>query len=372
MILSAIGIFMVVDSHTFIAFDLFGNVIPYNSFFMPMFVFISGYFNKVDSSTRLLPYTWKKIRTLIFPYIGISVAVLGLQWVLNLIKLGESVPPPQGFFMYVLENVVTTGVPFMMVLPMWFVISLFSVLLVYAVLKKFLFRIWKSYIMLPVFIALHLFAVYAGMYADRDALNPLLLPFKIMFFLPFLELGIIYREHLEKKHTGLSGGYKIGIMALLLLFNMARTMYLPQPYDVAFDSIDDLSGFTSPFIVTPMISSLVGILFWLTLVDLIGKPVQESRFVNFMSCNTFWIMGFHIAFFNVLNCILLLISENVVTLRYFDAEYFRESEWYYWEISPYFKIAYVIFGILGPLGVKWVFDKIIIAVSKALPSKKAA
>ena len=45
MVLSAIGIFMVVDHHTFTAVNLLGDFIPYNSFFMPMFVFISGYFN---------------------------------------------------------------------------------------------------------------------------------------------------------------------------------------------------------------------------------------------------------------------------------------------------------------------------------------
>ena len=58
---------MVVDHHTFTAFKVFGNVIPYNSFFMPMFVFVSGYFNKVDSSTNLRTYLIKKIKSLIIP-----------------------------------------------------------------------------------------------------------------------------------------------------------------------------------------------------------------------------------------------------------------------------------------------------------------
>ena len=89
MLLSTIGIFMVVDSHTFTAFNLFGDYIPYNSFFMPMFVFISGYFNKVDSSTKLSTYLWKKIKTLLLPYLGISVAVFGMQWLIDFYKLGE-------------------------------------------------------------------------------------------------------------------------------------------------------------------------------------------------------------------------------------------------------------------------------------------
>lgn len=364
MVLSAIGIFMVVDHHTFTAFNIFGDFIPYNSFFMPMFVFISGYFNKVDKTTKLGAYTLKKLKTLLLPYFGISIAVLGIQWLLDLIKTGEMPSYPGGYIGYMLENVITVGTPYAMVTPMWFVITLFATLMFYAVIKKLLskLRIWNSFVMLAIFTCAHLYVVYQAQHME-DLVYPgdtnfFLLPLKILFFLPFLELGIVYRDYLEKGHTAMPGGAKIGLMFGLLLLNMVRTICLPMPYDVAFDNIDDLSGFTSPYIVTPLVSSLVGILFWLTFVELVGKPVYESRFVNFMSCNTFWIMGLHIAFFNIFNLILLLINDNITELLYFDAEYFRETEWYYWEISPGIKIAYVLIGILGPLGCKWVFDRI--------------
>ena len=67
-------------------------------------------------------------------------------------------------------------------------------------------------------------------------------------------------------------------------------------------------------------------------------------------------MGLHIAFFNVFNCILMLICKVVAPLPYFGVETFRETEWYFWEISPNVKLAYVLIGILGPLGVKWIYD----------------
>ena len=359
MLLSAIGIFMVVDHHTFTAINIFGDYIPYNSFFMPMFVFISGYFNKVDSDTKLLPYTWKKIRSLLIPYAGISCTVFIFQQLINWFKTGEPDELPSGYLMYMLERVVTTGSPYALVTPMWFVISLFAVLMIYAVLKKLLskIKIWNSFVMLGIFIVLHLLSIYLVRNNDPDSFYWYLLPLKVIFFLPFLELGVIYRKYLEKKHTALSGGLKIGILFSMLFLNMIRTLYLPNAYDLAFDSIDEMAGFTSPYIVTPLLSSIVGILFWLTVVDLIGKPAYESRFVNFMSCNTFWIMGFHIMFYNVLNCILMVIN-RFVELPYFDIEYFRESEWYMWEIGPNFKLAYLIIGILGPLGIKWIFDRI--------------
>ena len=370
MVLSALGIFMVVDSHTWVCFNLFGDFIPYNSFFMPMFVFISGYFNKVDASTKLMPYIWKKIKTLLIPYIGISLSVFGMQYLINWYKFGERIPTPPGYWKYALEQAVTVGPAVSLATPMWFVITLFALLVGYAILKKVLYRIWNSYVMIVLFTALHLFAVYVGIYADRDYLPPYLLPFKCLFFLPFIEMGILYREKLEKPHDSLSGGYKIALLFGLLVINLARTMYLPNTYDVAFDNIGELSGFTSPYIVTPMISSIVGILFWLTLVDLLGKAVYESRFVNYMSCNTFWIMGFHVAFFNILNCILMTIDKYILSIPYFSLEYFQASEWYRWEIVYGFKLVYLLIGILGPLGIKWIYDKILSLVSRTIRREK--
>ena len=359
MILSAIGIFMVVDSHTFTCFNILGNFMPYNSFFMPMFVFISGYFNKVDSSTKLWPYFIKKVRSLLVPYTGISLAVFGIQQLINWIKLGDEMTPvPQGYFAYVLDRVVTVGSFGAIAEATWFVISLFVTLMVYAILKKLLHGIWNSYVMLALFTAAHIFVVYLAKNTDPQYLTYLLVPLKCLFLMPFLEMGVIYRDHIEKKHESLPAGFKIGLMFALLVVNAVRTLYLPNAYDLAFDRINDLSGFYSPYYVTPLISSIVGILFWLTFVDLIAKPVGESRFVNYMSCNTFWIMGFHILFFNIVNCILMLISRHIAALPCFDIESFMGSEWYFWEIGDNAKILYVLAGVLGPLLFKWIFDKI--------------
>ncbi|MBR5180209.1 MAG: acyltransferase [Lachnospiraceae bacterium] len=364
MILSAIGIFMVVDHHTFTAFNLFGDVIPYNSFFMPMFVFISGYFNKVNNSTNLWTYFIKKVKTLLIPYIGLSLTVFTLQQLINYIKLGNEVAAlPSGYLGFIFKRILSVGTFGVIVEPMWFVIALFATLMIYAVLKKYLYKIWNSYIMLVLFCCLHIFVIYLAKNVDMEPIEYLLVPLKCLFFFPFLEMGIIYREHLEKKHIGLSGGSKLALMFILLVINVIRTCYLPSAYDVAFDSIDELAGFTSPYYVTPLVSSIVGILFWLTFTDLIEKAVSESRFVNFMSCNTFWIMGLHILFYNVLNCILMGISNCIAEIPYFDVEAFKGTEWYFWGISSNIKILYVLVGILGPLAVKWIYDRIYATVT---------
>ena len=223
MLLSALGIFMVVDSHTFTAFNFFGDILPYNSFFMPMFIFISGYFNKVDSSTNLLKYLLKKVKTLLVPYVGIALAALGIQQLINLYKLGDEMTPlPPGYLSYMLERTVTVGSPFALVTPMWFVISLFAALMVYAVLKKFLYKFWNSIVMFVIFCGLNMLTVYLAKNIDPEAIRPFLVPLKVMFFLPFLEMGVIYRNHIEKKHEALPGG--------ATLSSPLPTMWLPVPW----------------------------------------------------------------------------------------------------------------------------------------------
>ncbi|WP_274271520.1 hypothetical protein [Roseburia hominis] len=60
MILSAFGIVMLLDAHTWTTVNIFANIIEYNSFFMPLFVFISGYFFSEGSLENMPGLVMKK------------------------------------------------------------------------------------------------------------------------------------------------------------------------------------------------------------------------------------------------------------------------------------------------------------------------
>lgn len=62
MILSAIGIIQVVMCHLAPDVKLTGYIFPYTSFFMPMFVFISGYFYSVKKKNIYLKLYGKNLR----------------------------------------------------------------------------------------------------------------------------------------------------------------------------------------------------------------------------------------------------------------------------------------------------------------------
>ena len=72
MILSALGILFVVDCHSGNGIRFFASVFPYDSFFMPMFMFISGYFFKekhIATVVDLLQYIKGKFLKLLVPYL---------------------------------------------------------------------------------------------------------------------------------------------------------------------------------------------------------------------------------------------------------------------------------------------------------------
>ena len=353
MILSAIGIIMVVDSHTWGAFGLFSNYFPFNSFFMPMFVFISGYFNKVDKKTNLWKYTKRKFMTLLLPYLVVSVLAIITEWLILCFKTEAMQPFYLDYKLKALTNVFTSGEISTIALPMWFAPMLFAVQIVYALMKKFLSDHWNSKIALIPFIAFNILVVWFA--KSHEVADYLLLPFKVLFFLPFMEMGVLYREKLEAK---LKKTNHLLIMSILLMINTIRIFFMPNEYDIAFDSMATLTGFTSPYAVTPLISGIVGMLFWIELVDLIGSPFYNSKIVNSISENTFYIMSFHVIFFNLLNCILFSVNK-FITIPQFDVETFQDSNWYRWEYISQFKYVYFLVGLLGPVGLIKLYERFI-------------
>jgi hypothetical protein len=171
---------------------------------------------------------------------------------------------------------------------MWFVPSLLLVTLVYAVLRKAFGKKWNSIAAVIVFCLLNIAAVWsAKTYGDTQIYFLLLLPMKCIFFLPFMEFGVLYREKIEPGMANLSRGGNIILLFALMLLNVIRMMCLPDPQDIVLNSLYNFGGFTSPFVITPLISSVIGILFWVTVADIIGNAFKDNRVVNWIPCFLF-------------------------------------------------------------------------------------
>lgn len=356
MVLSVIGIIMVVDLHCDIALNFLNTFIPYESFFMPLFIFISGYFNKVDDKTDLGAYIKKKGKNLLLPFVIIGFVMFWLEWAINSYKCGVLQPITQETLVVPVLNVFTVGYTGLLASPMWFVTSLLLVTVVYAVLKK-LFRKWNSFVAFSVFALLNIAVVWiVKVYGDNTVIFLLLQPLKCIFFLPFMELGVLYRERLEAVQARLRNGGNIILLIVLIVINVLRIMVYPKDIDLC--SMYNLGGLTGPCPVTPLISSVIGILFWVMVADILEKAFFNNRIVNYISENTFFIMGFHLLFINLINCVLMFINNHISVVPGFDVNAFRTLSYYIWDKYPQFKIVYFIVGMAGPLLLKCAFDKI--------------
>ncbi len=351
MVLSAIGIIMVVDAHSWTSLNLFASHIPYNSFFMPMFVFISGYFNKVGSETDLRSYIVKKIRKLLLPYLAFSLSLMVVEQLINLILRGGI---KYDFHEDVLRSLVgiIIGIPYSIASPLWFVYSLFLVQITYAVIKKLLCRHWNSYVMFTIFCLFNMGSVYIVKTFEPGILWAILL--KCLFFISFIELGIIFREKIEPALSSLKKGWNVVLLLALLIINSLRITFLSDPYFLTFPA-QYLDEFPSPYVITPLISSFIGILFWVTVAETIGEAFRDNKAVNYMSENTYWIMGLHVLFFDILNCILLFINNFIYPLPDFS---YSEISWsYFWYPVEQFRILYLAFGLTGPLLIRFLFGR---------------
>ncbi len=355
MLLSAIGIIMVVDAHSGTSLALFTEYLPYNSFFMPMFVFIAGYFNKIDENSKIWEYFKKKARRLLLPYFLISIVVWGGEVLINCLRFGELLLPTIQEIGMAFLRAVVTGNMVWLADPMWFVPALFLTEIIYAIVKKILMsiKLWNDILVLAILGIANVLAVCMGKNNLATPGNALLL--KVCFFIPFLQLGILYRKKGEKLLKCVNPWV---LIAVLMLVNMVRMMYLPDPDNISFINLMVLGGFTSPYYWTPLVSSVIGILFWLTIVDMIGPALYEDRLINYISNNTFWIMGWHLAMLNLLNCILMIIHEKLHPIVGFDIDLFRANWWYRWEEYPFFHLAYYMVGVLGSLLTKMLYDSI--------------
>lgn len=347
MILSAIGILFVVDAHAWSPLGILIDYFPYNSFFMPMFCFISGYFFKSSSLDSPLKTIARKAKTLLFPYFLWNLfytCFVSLLRNLGAIAYGKPLSIYSLFLQPFLDasaNELTT--------PAWFVPALFLVIVIYIGFRKVFNKLWNHLIATLLFISIGTFCVYLSRKGYYH--NLFLLPaLKTGFLIQFYQLGNFYHESIEKHLKKIPS---VVILVSTLLINALLT-YLSQG-QLYFNSLSTMSGFLTDFYFLPLITSVTGILFWLTVSDILSLSLGESKLVNYVSNNTYTVMMHHMLFFNVYNLILYTYNKYFGIISGFDANAFRSTGSYRYEPSPVMRIFYVVFGFFGPLITKYLY-----------------
>ena len=349
MILSAIGIIMVVDAHSWTILSLVTQFFPYNSFFMPMFMFVSGYFfNYIRVKENPIKYVVHKVKSLLLPYFGWMLFYGVLTTILRIFT-----PIDYGYELTLFNLFVRpwiSGNVFDINNPTWFIPVLFLVSICYVLLRLVFGKYWNNWIAAVVLRGFGGVAVYLSIQGYN--VGGILTILKTTFFLQFYQLGVLYRERIESAFAT-NGWQSFGICITAILINVVCLF--------RYKSIDfggsELTGFHSDNYFLPLITSLTGISFWLVISKLLVPVLKYNRICNYISNHTFGIMTHHVAFMAAFNWFLAGLAKFVV-IENLDIQQIKSWSWYRYEPIQQFRILYFLVGIVGAIAVCWGVDKI--------------
>lgn len=354
MILSALGILFVVDCHTGNGIGLFTAVFPYDSFFMPMFMFVSGYFFKekhIETFLGTLTYIKNKFVKLMIPYLlwAIFYGVIVLTAKKYNIVFWSDLT-----FAKLFKSVLTGGTTFNVNGAAWFVPVLFCVITAYAVLRKIFGKIWNDF---AAFIILAFVGATAIYLSKQEGFinNHNLLILKTAFFIQFYQFGIFFKKYIEK-HFDKINGLTVCISAIII-----NVLLLAIYGNITFIKCASMSGFVTDNYFLPLITSVTGIFFWLKISKLLEPVLGNNKVINYISDNTFFIMIHHLFFANVFSAVLYCGKRfGISLLADFSTTQFRYNPWYIYAPTPWIKVAYFLFSITVTLIACKIFDATIV------------
>ena len=198
LILQTIGIILVVVGHVG-GIGLFSDWFPISSFHMPLFVFISGYFYKKEYDNCVGKFILKKAKRLLIPYFMWNMFYGIIMNIANL-KLHMNVWVGKLDFEFLFLEPWRTGHQFSINVAAWFVLSLFLVEVVTVLFRKAI-----SYIKLDneyiIFCAILIAGLIGVFYANRGYNTGWYLTLvRMLFLLPFYQLGFLYKSKFSLPH----------------------------------------------------------------------------------------------------------------------------------------------------------------------------
>lgn len=336
-ILYFIGIFLVVANHLGGgSIDLLYNWFPAYSFHLPLFMFCSGYLIFKNIDDKPLIYIKKNIRKLLVP-LYIWNIIYGL-FVIFLHKKGFTFGESFNIF-NIFVKPIYNGHQFIFTLATWFIFPL----LILKIFNFFIMRTLKNNktLYIPYFL-LSILIGCLGVHLSMKGYNTgvYLLINKVLIFLPFFVLGMLYNRILER-YDNLPNIYYfliLFVINLIIIYIFGGTREYVICWCNNFDNVYRI------FIV-----GTIGILFWLRISRIITPILSKSNLVMKISRNTYDIVIHHIMGCFVLNYIYYLLSSFV--FKDFDILQFRSNATYLYLPKGInnFLILYVSMGFGFPL-----------------------
>ena len=347
-ILSALGIFMIVAGHVGYNIATVGDLFPYYSFHVALFMFISGYFYREKEEEHPLLYLKKKAKRLLVPYFIWNLIYGLLAWGLRTFggfSLGEGISLRTLFLEPFLN-----GYQFLYNYAAWFVPVLFVVegmnLVMRLLLKKL--HLCCEWLILAGSLLVGMLVVWLAIGGHVWGLYKT--PGRILFLYPCFQMGQFYYRKLEQKDTLGNLPY----FGILLTIQMILTLCCNG---LAYSTVW-CTGFANGPVI-PYVTVVTGIAFWLRVAKIMTPVLEKSRAVLYLGKNTYAVMLHHVMAFMLVKVALAVVAAHTSYLADFDWEQFRGNIDYFYLLkgAEPFKMVYLAAGIVLPLllqkGIDW-------------------
>ena len=335
---------MVVASHCDRALNLLNDIFPYTSFFMPMFMFISGYFFKDENVCNIKLYLKKKFFKLLVYYFVWNLIYGITTWVLY--KVGLCSQPKALGVETLFYKPFIDGQQYGFSASLWFIPTLFTVEVTFLIIRKLQLKCKyvkiADYISFIILVGINIFSVYI---AKKGIKNEILIPIlKLTFFMAFFQIRKMYKEYWEQKECNIPTLIVFGITIIVNIVMIIKYK------NINFPSLYNMKDFTyvTPFV--PVIVAITGIWFWLRISKILEKSLGENKCINRISDHTKDIMAHHIFLIYLVNLVLYFLRDSI-GLNGFNAEKFIAANgWYrYYPGIIQFELIYIFIGIYGSL-----------------------
>lgn len=314
--MEALGILMVIDDHTGTQIGFMSGLFPYNSFYMPMFVFVSGYFYREQPISKNIGH---KARHLMLPYLLWGIIGNLIAWIMMRTGFSNWYTPLS------LKNIIrsltiTSLSP--LTEPSWFVVMLFWVAILYNILH-ILLKInekWKDYMFLMFNVIIGFWLLYLCMNGYENNLY-LLFFIRTIWYMQFYHAGVMFHRYWER------GVSEWSTLLSCTIFVMINALLLCRfGYNIRFNSTVWMASFHSRWL--PIVTSVTGILFWYKVMQFFSDRIGQVKAVDFIAENTFTIMCTHFFFARIPDFYVYFqyLQGNSAFLD-FPAEAFRQNIW---------------------------------------------
>ncbi|MCH5188903.1 MAG: acyltransferase [Oscillospiraceae bacterium] len=358
-ILSALAIIMVAAGHLGYSVLTMGELFPYYSFHIPLFMFISGYFYRESEEEHPLLYIEKKVFRLLVPYLiwNLVYGIIAAAMRACGFTMGEGIS-----FRTLFIEPFLHGYQFIYNYASWFV----PVLLIAEILNLSARLILRKIGKLPVLthdgwlaatewimlvgslivgvITVQL-AIGGHVWGNYKAAG------RILFLFPCYEMGRFYHEKLERHDTLGNLPYFAVVLTVQVLLNICCS-------GLAFSSVW-CTGFANGPVI-PYVTSVTGIAFWLRIARVLTPAAGVNREVRYLGRNTYAVMMHHVMVFMLIKAVIAGIASTTGLCGDFDFEQFHSDIDYIYLVrgSEQFKMVYLAAGVILPLALQYGLDRV--------------